>query len=47
MSEAGKEGIWIKKFVAELGMVLSIVNLVTLYCDKNRAIVQAKKPRSH
>jgi hypothetical protein len=45
-SEAAKEGIWIKKFVAELGMVLSASEPLELYCDNNGAIAQAKEPRS-
>ena len=31
----------------ELGVVPSIVNQIPLYCDNNRAIAQAKEPRSH
>ncbi len=31
----------------ELSVVPSIVNPVTLYCDNNGAIAQAKEPRSH
>jgi hypothetical protein len=38
-SEEAKEGVWIKKFMTELG--------VELYCDNNGAIVQAKKSQSH
>ena len=45
--EAANEGVWIRKFIIELGVVPSIVNLVTLYCDNNGAIMQAKEPRSH
>ena len=46
-SDAVKEVIWIKKFVNELGVVPSIVDLVHLYCDNNGAIAQAKELRSH
>jgi Reverse transcriptase (RNA-dependent DNA polymerase) len=46
-SEAAKEGVWIKKFVAELGMVPSASGPLELYCDNNGAIAQAKEPRSH
>ena len=45
--EAAKEAVWIKKFVNELGVVLSIVYPILLYCDNNGAIAQAKEPRSH
>ena len=30
-SEAAKEAVWIRKFIAELGVVLSIVDLIPLY----------------
>ncbi|XP_058006640.1 secreted RxLR effector protein 161-like [Hevea brasiliensis] len=46
-SEAAKEAVWIKKFITELGVVPSIIDPVTLYCDNNGAIAQAKVPRSH
>jgi hypothetical protein len=46
-SEAAKEGVWIKRFVAELGMIPSASGPLELYCDNNRAIAQAKEPRSH
>jgi len=46
-SEAAKEVVWIRKFIAELGVVPSISNPVNLYCDNNGAIAQAKEPRSH
>ena len=46
-SDAAKEAVWIKKFVTELGVVPSIESPVSLYCDNNGAIAQAKEPRSH
>ena len=46
-SNAAKEEAWIKIFVFRLGVVLSITNLVDVYCDNNEAIAQAKEPRSH
>ena len=46
-SEAGKEAIWMRKFVSELGVVPSIEEPIVLYCDNNAAISQAKEPRSH
>ena len=44
---AANEGVWIRKFIIELGVVPSIVDPITLYCDNNGAIAQAKEPRSH
>ena len=46
-SDAAKEAVWIKKFITDLEVVPSIINLVDVYCDNNGAIAQAKEPRSH
>ena len=46
-SKTAKEAVWIRKFITELGVVPSIVDLIPLYYDNNGAIVQAKEPRSH
>jgi len=46
-SEAAKEAAWMKKFISELGVVPSIEQPITLFCDNNGAIAQAKEPRSH
>ena len=46
-SDATKEGVWIKKFITGIGIVPSISDPMNLYCDNNRAIAQAKEPRSH
>ena len=46
-SDAAKEGVWIKKFVEELGAVPSVGEPLSIYCDNNGAIAQAKEPRSH
>ena len=46
-SDAAKEAVWIRKFVSELGVVPTIADPVTLYCDNSGAIAQAKEPRSH
>ncbi|KAA0041332.1 to reverse transcriptase (Pfam: rvt.hmm, score 19.29) [Cucumis melo var. makuwa] len=43
-SDATKEVVWINKFIGDLRVVLNIANSVTLYCDNNRAIPQAKEP---
>ncbi|KAK8528344.1 hypothetical protein V6N12_074874 [Hibiscus sabdariffa] len=45
-SEMAKEVVWIKKFISELGVVPSISDAIGFYCDDNRAIAQAKRPRS-
>jgi hypothetical protein len=47
MFEEIKEVVWTKKFITELGVVPSILDLVALYNDNNGVIAQAKEPRSH
>ena len=46
-SEAAKEGVWIRKFLTELGVFPSVSSPLDLYCDNNGAIAQAKEPRNH
>ncbi|VFQ84389.1 unnamed protein product [Cuscuta campestris] len=46
-AEVAKEGVWLKNFITELGVVPSIKNPIQLFCDNNGAIAQAKEPRSH
>ena len=46
-SEAAKEAVWMRKFIEELEVVPSIIDPITVYCDNNGAIAQAKEPRSH
>jgi hypothetical protein len=46
-SKAAKKGIWIKKFMIELGVVPSVQGPMEIYSDNNGAIDQAKETRSH
>ena len=46
-SDAAKEAVWIRNFIQQWGVVPSITDPVTVYCDNNGAIAQAKEPRSH
>ncbi|KAL0434079.1 UNVERIFIED_CONTAM: Retrovirus-related Pol polyprotein from transposon TNT 1-94 [Sesamum latifolium] len=46
-SEAAKEAVWMKNYIQELGVVPSISEPIVIFCDNNRAIAQAKEPRSH
>ncbi|KAL0434339.1 UNVERIFIED_CONTAM: Retrovirus-related Pol polyprotein from transposon TNT 1-94 [Sesamum latifolium] len=46
-SEAANEAVWMKNYIQELGVVPSIAEPVAIFCDNNRAIAQAKEPRSH
>ena len=36
-----------RNFIQELGVVPSVGDPLTVYCDNNGAIAQAKEPRSH
>ena len=38
VADAGKEAVWIKKFISQLGVVPSIENGIELYYDNNGAI---------
>ena len=46
-SESAKEGVWIRKFLIELGVFPNASSPLNLYCDNNGAIAQAKEPRNH
>ena len=46
-SEAEKEGVWIRNFLLDLGVVPGSSNPLDVYCDNNGAIAQAKEPRQH
>ena len=46
-SEAAKEGVWMKEFMTDLGVVPSALNPMTLFCDNTGAIALAKEPRFH
>jgi hypothetical protein len=42
-----KEGVWIRKFLIELGVFPNASSPLNLYYDNNGAIAQAKEPRNH
>ena len=46
-SNAAKEAVWLKKFIYELEVVLSVEGPILLYCDSTDAIAQVKKLKSH
>ena len=46
-SEAAKEAVWMKKFIADLEVIPSIQKPIEIFCDNTGAIAQAKEPRSH
>ena len=43
-SEAAKEGVWVKNFISDLGVVEGASNPLDLYCDNSGAIAQVKEP---
>ena len=46
-SDAANEAVCLKKFIIDLGVFRTILDHITLLCDNNGAITQAKEPRSH
>ena len=47
LNEAAKEAVWMRKFLAELGVIPNVENPMTLFCDNNAAIQIAMEPRAH
>jgi hypothetical protein len=45
--ESMKEGVWIRKFLIELGVFPNASSPLNLYYDNNGAIAQAMEPRNH
>ncbi|CAD6239581.1 unnamed protein product [Miscanthus lutarioriparius] len=46
-SESAKEGVWMRRFLIELGVFPNAYSPLNLHCDSNGAIAQAKEPRNH
>jgi hypothetical protein len=46
-SAAAKEGVWMRRFLIELGVFPNAASPLNLHCDNNGAIAQAKEPRNH
>ena len=46
-SEAAQEGVWMKEFITDLGVIPNALGPMTLFCDNTRAIALAKEPRLH
>src|SRR3989337_2367850 len=45
--EAAQEGVWMKEFISDLGVIPSASGPMTLFCDNTGAIAIAKEPRFH
>ena len=46
-SETAKEGVWMRRFLIELGVFLNASSPLNLHCDNNGVIAQAMDPRNH
>ena len=46
-SESTKEGVWMRRFLIDLGVFPKASSPLNLHCDNNGAIAQAKEPRNH
>ena len=45
--EAAREGVWMKPFMTDLGVVPNVLDPINLFCDNSGAIALAKEPRFH
>jgi hypothetical protein len=46
-AEAAQEGVWLKEFTTQLGVVPNVLEPMAIYCDNTGAIANAKEQRSH
>ena len=46
-SEAANEGVWIKEFISDLGVIPSASDPMKTFCDNTGAIALAKESRFH
>jgi hypothetical protein len=46
-SEVSSEGVWIRNFITELGVVPNALDPLEILCDNTGAIALAKEPRYH
>ena len=46
-SEAANEGVWMKEFIYDLGVIPSASGPMKIFCDNTRAIALAKESRFH
>ena len=46
-SEAANEGVWMKEFISDLGLIPSASGPMKIFCDNTRAIALAKESRFH
>ena len=46
-SQAAIEGVWMKEFISDLGVIPSASGLMKIFCDNTGAIALAKESRFH
>ena len=46
-SEAANEGVWMKEFISDLGIIPSASGLMKIFCDNTRVIALANESRFH
>ena len=46
-SEAANEGVWMKEFISDLGVIPSASSPMKIFCDNTGAIALAKESRFH
>ena len=46
-SEAANEGVWMKEFISDLGVIPSASGPMKIFCDNTGAIASAKESRFH
>ena len=46
-SEAANEGVWMKEFISDLGVIRSASGPMKTFCDNTGAIALAKESRFH
>lgn len=46
-SDAAKEGVWVKKFITDMGVDTDSDKSTSLYCDNYGVITQIREPGSH
>ncbi|GJU27552.1 hypothetical protein Tco_1166173 [Tanacetum coccineum] len=45
--EASKEAIWMKNFIGDLGVVLTIQDPIEIFCDNESAVALTKEPKDY
>ncbi|KAJ9565627.1 hypothetical protein OSB04_001593 [Centaurea solstitialis] len=46
-SDAAKEAVWLRNFLSDLRVVVSVSRPIDIFCDNSGAVAQAKEPREH